>query len=367
MTHTILITGASGYLGSAVSVDLASDHRVIGVYRREPCEKQRLAAPNAFWEKGDIADDNCLRLIFRRYASKEKRIDYIIHFAAFTDYGEEWQDEYCDTNVIGTRNILKIAHEYGGVKRIIFASSIAALRPPGAGGVLTEKSPACDDIAYARSKAIGEKLLARNAGRLPAVVLRIGGVFTDWCELPPLFSLMNAWTKSGIVGRLMPGTGETGFPFIHRRDIASIVRRIIERNDRLDPFDTFFASHDGWTSHSELFPAIRRRSGPNRRAGPVSVSPRLAKLVLRGKYFCNTLRKRPTYERSWMVNYVDRPLAVDTAYTRETLNWKPTPQLHILERMPILMDHFMDSRAAWQLRNIRRNERQYLYEPDAAD
>lgn len=366
MGHTILITGASGYLGSAISVDLARDNRVIGVFRRSPSEKQRFAAPDAQWEKGDIADDACIRLIFSRLASEGRRIDFILHFAAFTDYGEEWQDEYCDTNVIGTRNILKIAEEYGGVKRVVFASSIAALRPPSPGGVLTETSPACDDIAYARSKAIGEKLLAAYSGNQPAVILRIGGVFTDWCELPPLFSLMTAWGKPGILGRLMPGSGKTGFPFIHRRDIVKIVRRIIERNDRLDRLETLFAAFDGYTGHDELFPAIKQRNGrPTPR--PIGVSPALAKLVLKSKYFCNTLMRKPTYERSWMVNYVDRPLAVDTSYTRKVLDWSPTPDLHVLKRMPVLMHHFRSHYEIWRQRNLRRNEKRYRYEPDDGD
>ena len=185
MGHTILITGASGYLGSAISVDLARDHLVIGVCRREPALKQRQAAPRAIWEKSEIIDVDCIESVFKRQAAEGRRIDYVLHFAAFTDYDDKWQDEYCDTNVIGTRNIIEVADHYGGVQRIVFAASIAALTPPRPGELLTEKSPAGGTVAYCKSKAMGEALMAENVHRVPAVVLRIGGVFTDWCELPP--------------------------------------------------------------------------------------------------------------------------------------------------------------------------------------
>ena len=44
--------------------------------------------------------------------------------------------------------------------------------------------------------------------RLPATVLRIGGAFSDWCELPPLYSLIKGWWGTSplrriLVGRLM--------------------------------------------------------------------------------------------------------------------------------------------------------------------
>ncbi len=363
MEHTILITGASGYLGSAISADLARDNRVIGIHRREPTAKQKSAASHAIWEKGEVADEDCIDSIFRRHFSAGHPIDYVIHFAVFTDYGEKWRDEYCDTNVIGTRNIIEVAARYPGVRRIIFAGSIAALNPAPQGEFLTEKTPAGGHIAYSRSKALGEKLLAQNSHRIPVAVLRIGGVFTDWCELPPLFSVMKAWSQP-FTGRLVPGLGNTGFPYIHRRDIVRIMRRIIEKDDSLNRYETLFASPPGYTSHKELFPIIRRECGKGYATKPIHVPPSLAKFVLHGKYLINTLRKKETYERSWMIDYVDRPLVVDTTYTQNKLNWIPTPKLHILRRLPILMRHFNKRYAEWHARNIRRNDQKYEYEPD---
>jgi len=366
--YTILITGASGYLGSAISVDLARDHQVVGICRRDPPAAQRRAAPRAIWEKSEIIDIDCIETVFKRQRARGHHIDFVLHFAAFTDYDDKWQDEYCDTNVIGTRNIIAVADRYGGVRRIVFAGSIAALIPPASGeGILTERSPAGGTVAYCRSKAIGEALMAENARRVPAVVLRIGGVFTDWCELPPLFSLMNAWSMPFALGRIMPGRGRTGFPYIHRRDIVRIVRRIIEKNERLDRFETLFAAPSGFTSHAELFPAIRKGLGAGRSTTPIHVPPALARWMLHAKYAANTLLGRTTYERAWMIDYVDRPLVVDTTYTRERLDWTPTPGLHILERIPVLMRHFTTRRAEWTARNIRRNDQQYEYEPDAVD
>jgi len=104
MGHTILVTGASGYLGSALCADLSRDHDVVGLFRRFPSENLQRAAPSVQWEKADVIDADCINDIFKQRMSKKRPIDYVIHFAAYTSFGKRWEDEYCDTNVIGTQN-----------------------------------------------------------------------------------------------------------------------------------------------------------------------------------------------------------------------------------------------------------------------
>ena len=362
MRHTILITGAVGYLGSALCTGLSRDHDIIGLSPRPPSQRLAEAAPSVTWETGDVVEPGCLDCIFRNREKAGSPIDYIIHFAAYTDYGEKWHDEYSNTNVFGTRNVIDTAIE-SGVGRILFAGSIAALEPPRPGEMLTEKSSVYADIAYSKSKALGEELLSRYSKRVRSVVLRLGGVFTDWCELPPLFSIMNQWSRP-ISGRLVPGQGESGFPYIHRKDVVRIVKKIIEMDDRLDRFEVLFASPSGCTCHKEIFPVIRHEFGYRADARPLNVPPFLVKHILRARHAVNRLAGKNSYERAWMVRYIDRPLRVDAGYTCSRLNWSPTPGLDILTRLPALVDRFRRNRRLWLTRNIDRNEQRYDYDPD---
>jgi len=61
MGYNILITGATGYLGSALCVDLAHDHNIIGLFKTTPSKMLKLVAPDVQWEKGDVAEPGCLR------------------------------------------------------------------------------------------------------------------------------------------------------------------------------------------------------------------------------------------------------------------------------------------------------------------
>lgn len=319
-------------------------------------------APKTLWAVGELADSDCVDSVFKQARSRGRPIDYAIHFAAYTDFNKKWQDRYCESNVIGTRNVIKAAVREG-VKRILFAGSIAALEPSPSAQPRTEASPVIGEIAYTRSKVMGEKLLFESSDRIPVIVLRIGGVFTDWCELPPLFSLIKVWS-SPLTGRLIPGRGKSGFPYIHRRDLVNAVIKIIEKDHLLNRCETFFASESGCTFHDELFPLIRKLLGKPACTKPIHIPRLTAKSALYGKYAWNTLWKKNTYERAWMLDYADRPLIVDTSLTRKKLDWEPAPERSVLSRLPVLIHHFRTDNKAWYFRNIRRNEQKYEYDPD---
>ena len=362
MDRTVIITGSSGYLGSALCADLGRDHHIVGIDRRPPSPALRQAVPRAAWENLDISDAEAVSDAFQRIARTQGGIDFVIHFAVYYHYGRGWRREYDLHNIQGTRNVIEAACR-AGAGRIIFAASIASLMPPPLGQILTEAAGDMADFPYCKSKAAGERLCAERHDELPAVVMRIGGVFSDWCELPPLYSLIRLWSRPGPIGRCIPGRGMTGFPYIHRDEVVRFVRRVIEKNDTLGRHEVLFASEDGCTCHADLFPPIRRLGGQNVSAGPIHVPPPLAGLFLYLKLAANGLLFRETYEQPWMLTYADRPLRVDTSYTRDRLDWRPWDEYCILNRLPALMANFRSRRRHWLARNIRRNEGNYQYEP----
>lgn len=361
MSHqVVLITGAAGFLGSAITVDLARDHKVIALDRRKPSRALVDAAPDATWWQADIADAPELASVFAGARETFGRIDFVVHLAAYYHFGTAWRREYERTNVQGTDNVLQLAIE-NGASRVIFASSLAALRPPPTGERLTEKTVTAGYIPYAESKSIGENMVREASERLPGVVLRIGGAFSDWCELPPLSSLIRQWAGRSPLRRLVVGQGKTGIPYIHRDDVARIVRCCMDHHEKLDRYEVFLACQEGAVLHKDLFTAIQRTDARTANLKPIHVSPRMAKLGLYGKIALGCLTCDVPIERPWMLQYVDRPWVADTTHTRSKLGWSCTEGMGVLDRLLTILDRFRQDRRVWERRNKMRNRRQYAY------
>lgn len=122
----ILITGASGYIGSHTCLEmLAADYDIVTVdnYCNSKPEVvrrvQELSGKTYPVYEGDIRDRGCLDRIFR-----ENHIEAVVHFAGLKAVGESTQKPllYYDNNVAGTVTLCQ-AMAAAGCKRIIFSSS----------------------------------------------------------------------------------------------------------------------------------------------------------------------------------------------------------------------------------------------------
>lgn len=356
----VVITGASGFIGSAVCIDLEKDFKVIAMDRREPSEQLRKAAPQTIWYILDIADAQAISEVFAQTRKDFGQIDFVIHLAAYYDFDKDWVEEYQRTNVNGTANVL-VASKNEGVKRLIFASSIGAMEPPVSGSFLTEESPTSEFTPYARSKSLGEKLIEEAGARVPYIILRIAGVFSDWCELPPLYSLIKLWTSAFPLGCILPGRGETGIPYIHIDDLVSLIRKCIILNHELDPFNIFLASQEGAVLHRQLFPAIRSAAGYSGSLRPIHITRKIAKFGARFRSTLGEFTGNKPYERPWMLDYLDKPWTIDTSKTRRILDWDCTPELGILSKIPDILSNLRMDPKGWKKRNISRNERRFSY------
>ena len=124
----IFLTGAAGFIGFSVIFKLLKlKHTVIGLdnlnnYYDKNLKLRRLKIlkkyENFIFKKIDISKKNKLNKI------KIKKIDYIIHLAAQAGvrYSLKKPEEYLNSNIIGTFNILELCKERS-VKQLIFSSS----------------------------------------------------------------------------------------------------------------------------------------------------------------------------------------------------------------------------------------------------
>ena len=165
-----LVTGASGFIGSALAERLiAAGIEVRGTYRTAPPP----ALTGVEWlHVQDIGAPDI-------HAAAVAGCDTVVHLAALAhQHGQAGigrRDEFHRTNVVATDN-LAAACRRSGIRRMIFVSSVAAVCSQSNTWV-DETTPCAPDSDYGRSKLEAE--LALRA--------QLDAAQTDWCILrPPL-------------------------------------------------------------------------------------------------------------------------------------------------------------------------------------
>ncbi len=214
----ILVTGATGFVGShAVGRLLADDHDV-RVLARTPAkvgpllEKMGLDPSLVEIAEGDITDEASVRAAVDGCGA-------VIHAAAVvaTDPASESLMEA--TNLAGATNVLGAAVEQG-CDPIIHVSSVAALFPFETDPVTADHPVNGQTAAYGRTKAACD-LLARSYqdDGQPIIILYPSGIMgpDDWNESINLASF-NVWLEKGL-----PKAKRLSGSYVDVRDLAEIM------------------------------------------------------------------------------------------------------------------------------------------------
>jgi dihydroflavonol-4-reductase len=208
----VLVTGASGFVGSAVAAALRSQGFAVATLVRPSSPRANLDPRDAVRE-GDLRDRGSLRAAL-------KGVRFLFHVAADYRLWARDPEEIVRNNVEGTRLAMEEALR-AGVERVVYTSSVATLKLAH-GGAATEAHPlsAGEAIgAYKRSKVLAEQLveeMVRMDG-LPAVIVNPSTPIGPRDVRPTPTGRIIVEAASGR----MPGFVETGLNLVHVDDVAA--------------------------------------------------------------------------------------------------------------------------------------------------
>jgi UDP-glucose 4-epimerase len=225
---TILVTGASGYIGTHTCVELlASGYSVVALDNLSNSSQEALkrvekiaGATIPFYE-ADVRDRRALDRLL-----KEHRIDAAIHFAGLKAVGESVQQPlaYFENNVSGTITLLQALGD-AGAKKFLFSSSATVYGDPESVPI-SESARLTTTTPYGRSKLMVEEVLqdlAKSDDSWAIGALRY-------------FNPVGAHA-SGLIGEDPRGTPNNLMPFVAQVAVG--------RRERLSVFGNDYPTPDG--------------------------------------------------------------------------------------------------------------------------
>jgi UDP-glucose 4-epimerase len=160
--RSVLVTGASGYIGSHTCVCLLQNGwRVIGIDNFSnsspkviPRIEQIAQRPISF-HRLDIRDTSALSEILR-----QEHITAVVHFAGLKSVSESVAKplDYFDNNVCGSVALLRVLQQEG-IRKLVFSSSATVYGEPTSVPVTEEASTSATN-PYGRSKLMVEQMLS---------------------------------------------------------------------------------------------------------------------------------------------------------------------------------------------------------------
>ena len=221
-----LVTGGSGFIGSALVKELVTGGHSVRVLSRS-------ITPNAIPKEimrdvelitGDVRD---LAIVDK----SSRNCDYIYNFSGIvdSDAANSLSVDAIDTEITGLQNVCKSSKK-NNIKQIIFGSSCAVYGDNGATGPLSEQDTVQPKSHYAALKRMGELLIETysNEMNLNYVIVRI---FNPYGSKQPKNMVIYRFFEAAFKGVSINifGRGDQTRDFIYIDDVAKLLSVLIDR------------------------------------------------------------------------------------------------------------------------------------------
>ncbi len=309
----VLVTGASGFLGSHVAEQLAREGHVVRALVRKTSNRKFLESlSNVEFAEGSVDQAE-------RVEEAVRGVDAVVHAAGLVKARGE--AEFHATNVQGTRNVLEAAKRGArGLKRFVFVSSLAAVGPSDDGTPLRSDAEPRPVTAYGRSKLEAERLVLAAKETLRVTVLRPPAIYG------PRDGEILAFFKA-VDRRLLPTIGDASstLSMIYGADAAAACIRAITAD--VPSGSVYFVDDGNAYGFRDMLEGIERALGKKALLRINLPMPFVYAAALGSEMFGKMTGRAVMLTRDKM-NEIRQPHWVcDSEDTRRDLGWEPKVKL----------------------------------------
>lgn len=340
MKPWIVVSGSSGLIGTALVERLAQQFEVAALDIKLPAEGAS-SSGNVHFFKVDLGDAGAIRAFFDAHP---RPIQGFVNLAGYYDFSNQPSIHY-DRLKLG---LFEIARCYLQLKtelsRFIQASSMACLEPVANGSLIDASAQSVARWEYPRFKKESEDIMRAELANAAYVEMVIAGVYTDFCELVPLYHFLDCHLNFRLQRWFYPGDGNQGLTYIHLDELCTAFQKQLlseVRHRRL------LLGESEATTYKQIS-CIADREAFGFRLPKIRVPKWLARW---GAFFLAKLRKREFYQ-PWMIDFADEHYQFDLAATQEQLGWTPVRKLK--DELPAMIRRATENPEKWRMLNSQR-------------
>lgn len=339
----VIVTGSSGLIGSALCKYLNENG-----YKELGLDKEGAPYPPkaSEWIFVDIASDesvmNALHVAHDCYGGK---IASVCHLAAYYDFAGEPSDLYEKVTIRGTERLLRELNRFFEVEQFIFSSTMLVHAPTDPGEKVTEDSPLAISWDYPKSKLLTEELIMSEHGDTPVVLMRIAGVYDEWCHSVPVSHQIQRIYENDFTGHLYPGNRAAGQTLVHLDDLVLAFAAAIKRRKKLPEKSIYLIGEEETVSYEELQNSIGMLLHGKEWRTELIPKP-IAKM---GAWLQDKTHIGQSFIKPWMIDMADDHYEMDISKARKELGWQPKHNLR--DTLPEMIRNLKENPSLWYEEN----------------
>jgi UDP-glucose 4-epimerase len=221
----VLITGISGFIGSAVYKNFKDAFEIYTIDNLSFGNRSLIDIPHENFNVDDIRDRKSVFELFEKIQP-----DYVIHLAAihFIPYCNEHPFEAAEVNIEGTKNIFDACESTNSVKKVLYASTAAVY--PIVEEAITENHPTSPLDIYGITKLTGEYIASafHQKTNIPTIVCRFFNAFGPNETNPHLIPAIQEQINTGL-RKISLGNLEPKRDYIHTSDMANAIEGLMSK------------------------------------------------------------------------------------------------------------------------------------------
>ena len=343
----IILTGAAGFIGSCLRKNLRKDYRLLCTDLAPPNEIH----PEEVWYPGDITDPVFMDKLFQEIGDQCATVVGLIHLAWYYDFSNNPHPMYRAF----TDGLSRLMENYSkacprdGV--FVFAQSMATMVATVPGQKQTESSPTVAAWQYPASKVEAGNILRKTPIRQVVCELVLAAVYSDSCEIVPLFQSIERIRRKSIEAWFFPGRTDRGLTYVHVEDCAAGFRQCIEQRQNLKQngsgVERFLIGEQSPLTNQQIMDAATERFHMS--ALPKLIIPKLFALI--GAIFLGFFRTNQ-FVKPWMVRFSEEHFEFDCQRALKLLSWQP--QFSIQDSLFKIIDLAKENPNQWLEINQKR-------------
>lgn len=333
----VLITGISGRIGCKVAASFSPFAQIVGM-DLVPFEGKCPVSYLPIDLSSDESVKSTLQQVKERHGNK---IASVIHLAAYYNFAGGMWERYEKITIGGTRRLLENLQDFE-VEQFIFSSTLLVYAHKDPGNKIREDSLLDPSWEYPLSKVKTEELIHKMGGEMQTSILRIAGVYDDYCHSIPISQQILRIYRKELESHFYPGNAGHGAPFLHMDDLVDAILKIFEQRKTLARQECFVLGEEKTLSYRQL----QNEIGLLLHGKPWKtfwIPKWFAKMGAWARENLPFLKK--SFIKPWMVDLADTHHELDISHARQVLGWQPNHSLE--ETLPKMINVLNEDPETW--------------------